>query len=60
MQSTLLTAFALVLVIEGVLPLLAPASWREMFRRVTEFQDGQIRFVGLLSVLAGLGLLYFS
>ena len=60
MSSTLLTAFALVLVIEGVLPLLAPASWREMFRRVVEFEDGQIRFVGLFSVLAGIVLLYFA
>lgn len=60
MSSTLLTAFALVLVIEGVLPLLAPASWREMFRRVVEFEDGQIRFVGLFSVLSGIVLLYFA
>lgn len=60
MTSTLLTGFALVLVIEGVLPLLAPASWREMFRRVVEFEDGQIRFVGLFSVLSGIVLLYFA
>jgi uncharacterized protein YjeT (DUF2065 family) len=60
MQSSLMTAFALFLVIEGLLPLLAPASWREMFRRIIAFEDGQIRFVGLLSVLAGLGLLYFA
>jgi hypothetical protein len=53
----LLTAVALVLVIEGVLPFISPALWREAFRRVTEMSDGQIRFIGLTSMLAGLLLL---
>ena len=56
MWTTLGLAFALMLVLEGLLPLTAPASWREMFRRVTELTDGQIRFFGLASVLAGLAL----
>jgi hypothetical protein len=54
MWTTLGLAFAMMLVIEGLLPLLAPASWRDMFRRVTELRDGQIRFFGLASVLLGL------
>lgn len=56
-SSNLLLAFALMLVLEGLLPLLAPNAWREMFRRLTGFRDGQIRFVGLVSVLVGLALL---
>jgi len=56
----LLTAFALMLVIEGLLPFLVPAMWREAFRRLTEMSDGQIRFVGLSSMIAGLLLLYLS
>ncbi len=58
MSNTLLSAFALMLVIEGVLPFLVPALWRETFRRLTELTDGQIRFIGLTSMLAGLLLLY--
>ncbi|MGZ8209851.1 MAG: DUF2065 domain-containing protein [Burkholderiales bacterium] len=58
MSSTLLTAFALMLVIEGVLPFLVPTLWRDTFRRLTELSDGQIRFIGLTSMLAGLLLLY--
>lgn len=54
MASTLLLAFALMLVIEGVLPFLAPRVWRETFRRVSEFNDGQIRFIGLTSMIVGL------
>ena len=60
MSSTLLTAFALMLVIEGVLPFLVPALWRETFRRLTQMTDGQIRFIGLTSMLAGLLLLYIA
>ena len=54
MPSTLLLAFALMLVIEGVMPFVAPRIWRSTFRRVTEMTDGQIRFIGLTSMLIGL------
>ena len=54
MGSSLLTAFALMLIIEGLLPFIAPAAWRETFSRLIRMADGQIRFVGLASMLAGL------
>jgi uncharacterized protein len=57
MSDTLLLAFALMLILEGVMPFLAPAAWRETFRRLIQFSDGQIRFVGLTSMLVGLILL---
>ncbi len=57
MGETLVAALALMLVIEGVLPFVAPRVWRDAFRRVTEMTDGQIRFVGLGSMLAGLAVL---
>lgn len=53
-MSELLTALALVLVIEGLMPLVSPARWREVFSRVLAMSDGQIRFIGLASILAGL------
>jgi uncharacterized protein YjeT (DUF2065 family) len=58
--STLMTAIALMLVIEGLLPFLLPMVWRDAFRRLTEMSDGQIRFVGLSSMLAGLLLLFLT
>ena len=57
MLKTWLLAFALMLLIEGMLPFLAPRVWREMFRRITEFSEGQIRFLGLSSIVLGLLLL---
>jgi len=56
----LLTALGLMLVIEGLLPFLAPGVWRETFRRIIEMSDGQLRFVGLSSMLVGLLLLFFA
>jgi uncharacterized protein YjeT (DUF2065 family) len=58
MGTTFLMAFALMLVIEGVLPFVAPNLWRETFRRITQMSEGQIRFVGLTSMLIGVLLLW--
>lgn len=55
----LLTAFGLMLVLEGLLPMLAPARWREVFLQVSRLRDGQIRFVGIASALLGIALLLF-
>ncbi len=60
MGNTLLMAFALLLVVEGLLPFLAPSVWRETFRRLMKLSDGQIRFFGLTSMIAGLVLLIFA
>ena len=60
MGTTLLMAFALMLVIEGLLPFLAPNAWRETFRRLMLLSDGQIRFFGLTSMIIGLSLLFFA
>ena len=58
MSDSLLLAFALMLVIEGILPFLVPTLWRDTFRKLTDMSDGQIRFIGLTSMLVGLLLLY--
>lgn len=46
-------ALGLMLLFEGLLPLLLPQQWREMFLRISRMRDGQIRFFGLIAVLAG-------
>ena len=54
------TALALVLVIEGLLPLLTPTAWRRAFAQILQLRDGQLRFFGLCSVLAGLVLMWLT
>ncbi len=52
-MTTFGLAVALMLVFEGLLPLTAPARWRQMFQRVLELNDGQLRFFGLVAVATG-------
>ena len=58
--TTFLMALALMLILEGVLPFIAPNLWRETFRKITQMSDGQIRFVGLSSMIVGLLLLLWA
>lgn len=57
MPDAFVAACALVLVLEGLLPLVAPRLWRDTFRRMTELSDGQLRFIGLASLLTGTAVL---
>ena len=53
MPEAFLAACALVLVLEGLLPLIAPRFWRDAFSRLTQLSDGQLRFIGLVSIGVG-------
>jgi uncharacterized protein YjeT (DUF2065 family) len=54
----LAVAFALLFVIEGMMPFIAPARWRNLVRVMAELDDRTMRTMGLFSMLLGLGLLY--
>lgn len=56
----LVMAFGLMLILEGLMPFAAPATWREAFRRAIEMRDGQLRFIGAASMLAGLALVLLA
>lgn len=58
--DVILPALALMLIMEGMLPFLAPNAWRDAFTRMTQLRSGQIRFMGLFSMLGGLLLLLVS
>lgn len=58
MGASLALALGFVLVIEGLMPLLAPRAWREAVRSIAGLADGQIRFLGLAAVASG-GLLVY-
>lgn len=58
--ATLFAALGLMLVLEGLLPLVAPKAWRDTFRRMIDLKDGQLRFVGLVSISGGLLLLILN
>ncbi len=60
MNSTLLMALGLMLILEGLLPLLLPQAWRDTFKRMIELKDGQLRFVGLMSIVGGVVIMLLS
>jgi uncharacterized protein YjeT (DUF2065 family) len=53
-------ALALVLVFEGLFPLIAPAAWRRTFSQLVQLRNGQLRFFGLCSVAIGLLVLWIA
>ena len=58
MIEKLAIAFCLMLVIEGILPFVAPRSWRQIFMQMMTMSDNSIRIMGLASMLFGVLLLY--
>jgi uncharacterized protein len=48
--ESLWIALALVLILEGLLPFVAPRLWRETFNRLIALSDGQLRFIGLIAI----------
>jgi len=57
LREALIAALGLMLVLEGILPFVAPGAWREAFRRMTELPDAQLRVIGLASMIVGLAFL---
>ena len=58
--TDLLAAFALYLVLDGMLPFLNPQTMKRLMLTLANLADGQLRLWGLLSMTAGLVLLYFA
>ncbi|HEV2321361.1 MAG TPA: DUF2065 domain-containing protein [Gammaproteobacteria bacterium] len=54
-----LSAVGLMLVMEGIMPFLNPRTFRRTLAAVAQAEDRVLRIVGLLSMLAGVALLYF-
>ena len=59
MLDTILTALGLMLILEGLLPMISPRKWRSLFEQMLQLQEGQIRFFGMLMVVFGLVVVWF-
>jgi len=55
----ILTAVALLLVIEGMLPFIGPGRYKQLVAQIARLGDNQLRAFGLTSMIAGLVLLFF-
>jgi len=54
-----LLGLAMMLVIEGMWPFIMPGLWRDTFSKMVKLSDGQLRFIGITSMLSGLILLHW-
>ncbi len=59
MLDTLLLALGLMLILEGLMPMVSPSNWRRLFEQLLQLEDGQIRFFGMAMVITGLLLFWF-
>jgi hypothetical protein len=57
-ETVLISAIALVFILEGVLPFLFPNIWRNMMAQAIELTENQLRLVGLSSMIIGLVILW--
>jgi len=57
--NDLFAAFALYLILEGLLPFVSPRSWQEAIAMLARMSESQLRIFGLVSMCAGLVLLAF-
>jgi len=58
MWNDLWVAMALMLVLEGMVPFLSPDTLRRMLVTVMQMDNRSLRIAGLISMLAGVALLY--
>ena len=56
----LMTAFALLLIIEGLLPFFAPRFWQKTMRDLSQINPRAIRIGGIICMLAGAVFLQFT
>lgn len=45
------------LVIEGIMPFIAPQRWRKMLQMLDQIDDNTMRIIGLVSMLVGTAIL---
>jgi uncharacterized protein YjeT (DUF2065 family) len=57
--SEILTAIALLFVIEGMLPFIRPSRYKQLVAQLIRLSDNQLRTYGLSAMIAGLVLLFF-
>jgi len=58
MWKELFIAFALLLVMEGIMPFINPNAWRNSLLKVSELNNNTVRLIGFLSMMSGVILLY--
>lgn len=59
LETTLISALALVFIIEGLLPFVFPNAWKKMMKSATESSEKELRIMGFVSIAIGMAVLMF-
>ncbi|WP_300555388.1 DUF2065 family protein [Limnohabitans sp. Rim8] len=59
MLGSFLLALGLMLILEGLMPMVLPRLWKSLFEQMLKMDDGQIRLFGMLMVLGGMSVIWF-
>lgn len=59
MSQEWLIAMGLFMVFEGLMPALFPKVWKRTMAEALRNSDSQLRLIGVISMLIGLGWIYF-
>jgi len=54
LRSIFIVALGMVLIFEGVMPVIAPRQWRNTLLKLTQLSDGQVRWIGVLAMILGI------
>jgi uncharacterized protein YjeT (DUF2065 family) len=57
--ASFLLALGLMLILEGLMPMVLPRLWKSLFEQMLKMEEGQIRFFGMLMVIAGMSVIWF-
>jgi uncharacterized protein YjeT (DUF2065 family) len=56
--TDLFAALAIVCIIEGIMPFINPSAMKRLLARMASMEEREMRIAGLVSMLAGLAILY--
>jgi uncharacterized protein YjeT (DUF2065 family) len=57
--ASFLLALGLMLILEGLMPMVLPRLWKSLFEQMLKMDEAQIRFFGMLMVIAGMSVIWF-
>ncbi|MCW8870270.1 MAG: DUF2065 domain-containing protein [Proteobacteria bacterium] len=52
-EHPFLAAIALVLVLEGIMPFIAPRQWKNMLLQISQMSDKNLRIMGAVMMIVG-------
>jgi hypothetical protein len=60
LRGTIIVAIGMLLILEGIMPVIAPRQWRNTLLKLTQLSDVQVRWVGVIAMILGIVILQIN